>query len=127
MKGIVFCLYDESAASTRIRLTQYIKSLRRKGVQLDINFLLPQQYLKWKYLDYSFPLEKLIVSFFKRFCILLNIRKYDFAILYCELFPFFPHGLKKNFCLYHIYMMLTMHFTKNTKSLTLNIFQIKHC
>ena len=83
-------MYGDLAASTRVRFLQYFDSLNKGGISLDTNVLLPNEYLKWKFWKGNFPLQKIVSNFFIRIKVLMHLYKYDFAIVYSELFPLVP-------------------------------------
>jgi len=92
---ICFALYGELAASTRYRLMQYRPGLVEYGINLQLNFLLNDEYLKRRFQKSSLPISGLITSGVKRFYELAKINSFDAAILYCELYPLMPSWLEK--------------------------------
>lgn len=110
-------MYGDLAASTRVRFLQYFDSLRKGGVCLDANVLLPNEYLKWKFAKGSFPIKIIISNIFIRFKVLMQLYKYDFAILYSELFPLVPAWLEtKLLNIPYIYDMDDAFYEKYKKS-----------
>ena len=88
-------LYGSNAASTRIRLSQYIPGFSSKNIHMDINSLLDNHYLENLYSKKKIPFITVTLSYFKRILILIFKRKYQIYIVHCELFPFFPYFLEK--------------------------------
>jgi glycosyltransferase involved in cell wall biosynthesis len=83
-------LYGSLAASTRYRLLQYSKGFRENGIKLEVRSLLENDYLSSQFAGRKLPLKSMLRSSLNRLYHLGIQRRYDCAILYCELFPFLP-------------------------------------
>ena len=89
-KVLGLALYGEQAASTRVRLSQFISPLKRYNIDLELNHLLIDDYVESLYSGNSLPVFSLVLSLFRRLRILLRLKHYDLVIVYCEVFPFLP-------------------------------------
>lgn len=87
-------LYGPLAASTRYRLLQYCPGLAARDIHLDVYSLLDDKYLSRKFAGGRLPLISMLRSGFCRVGNLLAQRKYDCAIIHCELFPLLPGGVE---------------------------------
>ena len=83
-------LYGPLAASTRYRLLQYCPGLATRDIRLEVHSLLGDKYLSRQFAGGRLPLISMLRSGFCRFCKLIAQRKYDCAIIHCELFPLLP-------------------------------------
>ena len=98
IKVLVFSLYGSTAASHRYRFSQYQKELKNLNIKLEINSLMTNKYLQYRFFGGFFPLFNLLFSFLKRLKILiLDKGNYDLTIIHCELFPYFPFFIEKLF------------------------------
>jgi len=96
MKNILgFALYGELAASTRYRLLQYKPRLIQYGINLELNYLLDDGYIKSRFQKLRLPIGNLLSGGIRRFSELARIKHYDAAILYCELYPLLPSWVEK--------------------------------
>jgi glycosyltransferase involved in cell wall biosynthesis len=67
-----------------------------QNIHLDIEPLLSDKYLNYRFGgDTLFPFFNVFFSILKRLLILSRQKKYDCAILYCELFPFLPSFIER--------------------------------
>jgi glycosyltransferase involved in cell wall biosynthesis len=83
-------LYGPLAASNRYRLGQYRDGLREYGIDLRINHLLNDDYVRWRFTGGTMPLKSLFKSLGERLSTVLDSAGYDVAMLYCELLPLMP-------------------------------------
>lgn len=98
IKVLAFSLYGPMAASHRYRFSQYQKELENSGIKLEINSLMTDKYLKYRFTGGAFPFLNLLFSYLQRIKKLtLNQGDYDLAIIHCDLFPFFPFFIEKLF------------------------------
>jgi glycosyltransferase involved in cell wall biosynthesis len=88
IKVLGLALYGPLAASTRYRLGQYVPGLAENGVDLQIFYLLDDDYLRRSFRGQSLNVYGLLRSGLGRLAKLWNQNEYDVVILYCELFPF---------------------------------------
>lgn len=96
IKVLGLALYGPLAASTRYRLGQYQSGLAKLGIDLQLRYLLGDDYLRSKFNRESVPLTIVIKSGLARLGDLWHIEKYDLAILHCELFPLMPGWLEQS-------------------------------
>lgn len=90
IKVMGLALYGDKAASTRYRLFQYKSLLEESGIELEVFSLLSNEYLVKKFNGERVSLLVMLVSVFNRIKILLKQKKYDCAIVHCEIFPLLP-------------------------------------
>jgi glycosyltransferase involved in cell wall biosynthesis len=83
-------LYGSLAASTRYRLLQYKEGLKEYDIDLEVRYLLTNEYLEYKFKGSNMPFKNLIKSGLKRLNDLKNQNSYDLIIIHCELFPLIP-------------------------------------
>lgn len=100
IKVLGLALYGPLAASTRYRLMQYINGLAVNGIDLQVRFLLGDDYLRKRFSGQNLSFSVLSNYAFSRIDVLSKQYKYNASILYCELFPLLPglieRGLIKN-------------------------------
>jgi len=96
IKVLGLALYGPLAASTRYRLLQYLPGLADRDIRLEVHSLLGDKYLSRQFAGGRLPLISMLRSGFFRFCNLLAQRKYDCAIIHCELFPLLPGIIESN-------------------------------
>lgn len=96
IRVLVLSLYSPIAASTRYRFIQFIPFLKNKGIDLQIYPLSDDMYLNRRFNDKAFPFINVISSIIKRLIILKKQKKYDCAIIHCELFPFLPGWIERS-------------------------------
>ena len=75
IKILALSLYGPTAASHRYRFLQYKKMLKNNGIRMEINSIMTDRYLKFRFYGGSFPLFDLIYSFLKRAYILFLKKK----------------------------------------------------
>lgn len=90
IKVIALSLYGLMAASTRYRLEQYTDGLKSLGIDLHIEPLLSNDYIRLSYQGKSYPKLRYLGDYLRRLRLLLTQRDYDVAIVYGELFPLLP-------------------------------------
>ncbi|MFM2112777.1 MAG: hypothetical protein RLZZ271_1437, partial [Pseudomonadota bacterium] len=88
-------LYGQRAASTRYRLTQFQPGLRARGIELDVNALLDDDYLLARYQGGGLPLVHLARAYWSRARTLLQDKSHDLFMLNAELLPWMPASLEQ--------------------------------
>ncbi len=94
-KILVLSRYDILAASARQRFKLYEKSLLNNGFELDIKPLFTNLYLKRIFSRKKTNFFGIILSYLKRFFIILTARRYDIVWLQYEAFPYLPSFTEK--------------------------------
>lgn len=89
-----FALYGPLAASTRYRLLQYVDGLRQYGINLEVQSLLGDEYLRRRFRGEPLPWVEMLGSGLRRLGDLILQRRYDAAMVHCELFPMMPGGIE---------------------------------
>lgn len=95
MKILALTRYDRLGSSSRLRTLQYLPFLRAAGVEVDVTFLLDNDYLR------SFNGKKtinkwpIICAYLKRVQQLLRSKKYHLLWIEKELFPWLPATAEK--------------------------------
>ena len=93
-KVLGLALYGPLAASTRYRLSQYIPGLAAYGIDLQVRYLLNNDYLSRTFRGESKPWPSMIGSGCRRLVDLAGQFRYDAIMLHCELFPLMPAWLE---------------------------------
>ncbi len=83
-------LYGDLAASTRYRLEQYKYPLKKRGIFLEIEYLLDNNYLSSKQLGRRAKKRWIVFNYLKRILNSYKYRKYDLLIIYGEYLPMLP-------------------------------------
>jgi len=95
LKVAAFSLYGPQAASHRVRLSQFQPGLAKARIDLRIQSLLDDAYLKRRFTGSRTSLRSLLSAYQQRLQDLSHLQRYDLAIVYAELFPFFPASLER--------------------------------
>lgn len=96
IKVLGLALYGPLAASTRHRMSQYTEGLAAEGIDLKIQYLLEDEYLRSRFEGARFPLGSLVRSGLSRLKRLNDKSAYDIAFVHCELFPLMPSVVESN-------------------------------
>lgn len=88
-------LYGQQAASHRVRLSQYQRGLSAAGIDLQIQSLLDDDYLRRTFTGSRPSLRALIASYWRRIQALRRTDGFDLAILYGEILPLLPGWLER--------------------------------
>jgi glycosyltransferase involved in cell wall biosynthesis len=97
--------YGAQGASSRMRLYQYFSFFDSASIEFTVSPLLDDAALLKKYNNGRYGLMCLARSFFKRFCLLLQAKKFDFIWIEKEALPWFPVWIEKVFLRHVIYVM----------------------
>jgi glycosyltransferase involved in cell wall biosynthesis len=95
IKLLGFALYGPQAASTRYRLEQYIPGLAQMGIDLQVHYLLGDEYLRRSFGGSSLPWPYLLRSGIARLADLRRQKHFEASILHCELFPLMPGWIER--------------------------------
>jgi glycosyltransferase involved in cell wall biosynthesis len=95
IKVLGLALYGSLAASTRYRLDQYVPGLAKMGIDLQVHYLLGDEYLRQRFTGGQIPLREVMRSAFSRLADLWHQNEFDVVILYCELFPLLPGWVER--------------------------------
>ena len=90
IKVLGLSLYGPKAASHRVRLSQFKSGLALNGIDLQVQSLLSDSYLRRRYTGARPSVTDIAASYLQRLSALRSAREYDVVILYSELFPFIP-------------------------------------
>jgi glycosyltransferase involved in cell wall biosynthesis len=88
-------LYGPLAASHRVRLGQYRDGLALAGIDLKVQSLLGNDYLRSRFLGGALSISTLLNAGLNRVGLLISREKFDLAVVHCELFPFLPWWLER--------------------------------
>lgn len=107
MKILMFSLYDETSASTRVRLLQYVDGLALEGHSCSVNFLLPSNGVLASLARNPAASRDLVrrsvialqisISYIRRIFSLARSSSFDIVVINCELLPFFPAWIERLF------------------------------
>lgn len=95
IRALGLALYGQLAASTRYRLGQYVPGLRELGIDLQIRSLLGDDYLQRRFDGGPLPLGSMLRDSVSRLQQLREQKRFDAAIVYCEVFPLLPAVLER--------------------------------
>lgn len=95
IKILGLALYGPMAASHRVRLGQYRKGLLAEGIDLQVQSLLGNDYLQSRFQGGRRPFLPVLNAALERVRLLLSKRRFDAAIVHCELFPLAPGWLER--------------------------------
>ena len=95
MRVAAFAKYDREAASTRQRMLQYMPSLERAGIQVDVHPLLDDDYVRG--LASGKPASKAAIAraYGRRVVQLRRTADVDLIWVYAELFPWLPAAFER--------------------------------
>ena len=95
MRVTAFAKYDREAASTRQRILQYLPSLDREGIHVDVHPLLDDDYVRS--LASGKPASKAAIAkaYARRFAQLRQTTDADLIWVYAELFPWLPASFER--------------------------------
>lgn len=85
-----FALYGPKAASHRVRLAQFQPGLAAAGIQLQIQSLLDDAYLRKSFVGERPSWGRLLEAYARRIRALRRIDRNEVAIVYAELLPLLP-------------------------------------
>ena len=91
---LVLQRYGRLGASSRLRILDYLPSLRANGVQADVSPLLDDAYLRALYLGRARGVE-IASGYWRRTAAVVRARKYDLLWIEKELFPFLPATIER--------------------------------
>lgn len=89
MKLFYFTKYGRLGASSRLRSFQFFPALEREGFDVEFQVLFGDRYVQNLYSKKSNAIE-IVRSYFRRFFVLFNLKKYDIVVIEKELFPYLP-------------------------------------
>lgn len=95
IKVLGLALYGPLAASTRYRLEQYIPGLSEYGIDLQVHYLLGDEYLRSRFEGGNLSITALAKAGYSRLSLLLGRQDFDAFLIYCELFPLMPNWLER--------------------------------
>ena len=95
LRILVFSLYGPQAASHRVRLSQFQPCLAAHGIELEIQSLLDDAYLRGSFSGSRPSLRPLIAAYIQRFRALQQADRFDLTIIYAELLPLLPAWLEQ--------------------------------
>ena len=90
MKVLLLSRYDKLGASSRYRSYQYIYYLKKKGIDISVNPLFDEDYLKDLYKKNKKSLYKIIKAYIRRIMDLYKAWKYDLIWIEKEALPWLP-------------------------------------
>lgn len=96
IKLLGLALYSPLAASTRYRLGQYVPGLAAQGIDLRVQHLLGDEYLRCRYTDRPLPWRDMLADSWRRLRTPLKGNGVDAVLLNCELLPFVPGWLERS-------------------------------
>lgn len=95
MRILLLPRYDFTGPSSRYRFYQYIPYLKEQKWELIVKPLLSNNYIKYLYEKTPWPVNEIVIGYFKRIILLLNKKKYDIIWIEQEAFPWIPPFIEK--------------------------------
>lgn len=95
IKVVAFTRYDREAASTRQRVLQYLPHLAAAGIQVEVNPLLDDAYVRALASGTAASKTAIAAAYARRFRQLLGLRHVDLIWIYAELFPWLPASFER--------------------------------
>jgi glycosyltransferase involved in cell wall biosynthesis len=90
MKLLVLPRYARKGPSSRLRHYQFLRYVTEVAFTVDVQPLLPDDYLDALYLGHAWPRRRQLQAFWHRFNVMMRVRRYDLIWLEKEIFPFLP-------------------------------------
>ena len=92
MKVLLLTHSGRKDSSSRIRLLQYVPSLKQQGIQVDVSSLLSDEYVLSVVLGQSTKSywRLIFLGYYNRIKILFKVKSYDLIIIHKEIFPYIP-------------------------------------
>jgi glycosyltransferase involved in cell wall biosynthesis len=87
---LILSRFDALGASSRLRSLQYIPYLREAGIHVRVSFLFTNGMLAKRYRRRGYSFQDLLVSYWRRFNILLSCASYDVVLIEKEALPWLP-------------------------------------
>ncbi|RZL04478.1 MAG: glycosyltransferase [Rubrivivax sp.] len=87
--------YDESGASSRYRVFQYLPHLRQAGWEVEVEPLFDARYLQHLYGQGRRGLGDVCRAFIRRLAVLPKLRHFDVVVIEYELLPYCPAVLER--------------------------------
>lgn len=94
MRVLMLPRYDALGASSRLRMLQFVPSLRAAGVEVEISSLLDDGYVTDLY-EGSVSVWKVARAYIKRIRMLMSAGRYDVLWVEKELFPWLPAWMEQ--------------------------------
>ncbi len=102
MKVLILTRYGRLGASSRLRSFQYIPYLEKHGIDVTVNSLLDDEYVRDLYAGRKKRKLAIIRAYVRRMALLFKARKYDLLWIEKELFPWLPAWAE---CLLHFFKL----------------------
>ena len=97
IRVLALSLYGPLAASHRVRLSQFQSGLAAAGIDMQIQSLLNDAYLKCMFSGRRPSPLNLLAAYVRRLQSVCKANRYDLLIVHCELLPFLPGWLERQF------------------------------
>src|SRR4051794_10424924 len=95
MKLLILPRYARKGPSSRLRHYQFIEHLTDAGFSIEIEPLLPDDYLDALYLGRAWPLRGQVKAIWRRLRVLARARRYDLIWVEKEVLPFLPAAAER--------------------------------
>lgn len=102
MKVLFLSRYGRLGASSRLRSFKYIPYLEKHGIDVTVNSLLNDEYIKDLYAHRKKRKLAIIMAYLKRMALLFKAKSYDLIWIEKELFPFMPAFAERLLSIAHI-------------------------
>ena len=98
---LILSRYGQLGASSRIRAFDYMPFLRKRGVKVEVQSLLSDEYLKRKYRGEDTKILTIASAYWTRMKFLMMADREVVLWLEKELWPYVPFKLEKSFLVRH--------------------------
>ncbi|MBM3514538.1 MAG: glycosyltransferase family 4 protein [Alphaproteobacteria bacterium] len=95
LKVLALAWYARDGASSRVRMMQYVPHLERRGISVEVQSLLPEDYVSRLYRNGRRPFGAIARACAHRLAALVRGRDCDVIWLQRELIPYLPFGIEK--------------------------------
>lgn len=95
MRILILSRYQGLGASSRLRLYQYIRFLKKEKFDIDLNYLTSDNAILHKYKYGKYNKFDVFMDYFRRIIVMIGIRKYDFVWIEKESLPWIPSFVEK--------------------------------
>lgn len=87
--------YQRLGASSRIRFLQFLPELAKRGLDVDVHYLLDDSYVARLYAEQRISYSNVLGAYARRLHLMQNRHRYDLIWIEKEVFPWVPIGIEK--------------------------------
>ena len=94
-KVLALTRYDRLGASSRIRFLQFLPELAKRGLDVDVHYLLDDSYVARLYAEQRVRFSNVFRAYARRLQLMQKRHRYDLIWIEKEVFPWVPIGIEK--------------------------------